>query len=305
MLEIYTKPPTTLNQQLQLLKDRGLLIDDDELARFHLRTTNYYRLSAYWYPFREIERNSVISDDFEVGTHFRDVIGLYEFDRRLRLQLMDAIERLEVYVRALFSEMISHKYGVFGHTEAANFHPYFNHAPWLEKLNDAICRVNDAFVIHYRNKYHGFPNLPIWMVTEVMSFGSLSRGYKGLKHEDKRIISDEFELHHRQLTSWLHTLTYIRNVCSHHGRLWNRKLAIRPRPMRQNRRNFPVPIDNERIFYVLLILRFLLRNVHVSDEWKNQMNDLLEPIAQTEKWRIAMGMPEDWVNYPVWQQGSF
>ena len=63
------------------------------------------------------------------------------------------------------------------------------------------------------------------MVTEVMSFGSLSRGYKGLKHEDKRIISDKFELHHRQLTSWLHTLTYIRNVCSHHGRLWNRKTS--------------------------------------------------------------------------------
>ncbi len=102
VFEIYTKPHPTLNQQLQLLKERGLLIDDDELAHFQLRTTSYYRLSAYWYPFRNSEQNSVISDDFEVGTHFRDVIGLYEFDGRLRLQLMDAIERLEVYVRALF-----------------------------------------------------------------------------------------------------------------------------------------------------------------------------------------------------------
>ena len=58
-------------------------------------------------------------------------------------------------------------------------------------------------------------------------------------------------------------------------------------------------------FYVFSILRFLLRNVHVSDEWKNQVNDPLEPIAQTKKWRIATGMPEDWVNHPVWQQGSF
>ena len=305
MLEIYKKPPTTLNQQLQLLKDRGLLIDDDELVKFHLRTTNYYRLSAYWYPFRKIEQNSVISDEFEAGTHFRDVIGLYEFDRRLRLQVMDAIERLEVYVRALFAEIISHKYGAFGHTKAANFHPNFNHDAWLAKLNHAICRANDAFVIHYKNKYSGFPNLPIWMVTEVMSLGSLSRGYKGLKHEDKRIISGKFGLHFRQLTSWLHTLTYIRNVCSHHGRLWNRKLAIRSQQsMRENRLNLPASPDNERIFCVLLILRFLLRNVHVSDEWKNQMDDLLRPIAQTKKWRVAMGMPEDWMNHPVWQQGD-
>ncbi len=294
MLEIYTKPPTALNQQLQLLKDRGLLIDDDELAQFHLRTTSYYRLSAYWCSFRKIEQNSVISDAFEVGTHFRDVISLDEFDRRLRLQLMDAIERLEVYVHALFAEMISHKYGVFGHKEVANFHPNFNHAPWLGKLDRAISRANDAFVIQHKNKYYGFPTLPIWIVTEVMSFGSLSLGHIGLKHEDKRIISGKFELYHRQLASWLHTLTYIRNVCSHHCRLWNKKLAIRSQqPMRENRWNFPAPLDNERIVYVLLILRLLLRNVHVSDEWKNQMNDLLEPIAQTEKWRIAMGMPEN------------
>lgn len=302
VLEIYTKPPTTLNQQLQLLKDRGLLIDDDELAHFHLRTTNYYRLSAYWYPFRKIEQDSVISDDFEEGTHFRDVIGLYEFDRRLRLQVMDAIERLEVYVRAIFAEMISHKYDVFGHTKAANFHPSFNHGPWLAELNQAIRRANDAFVIHYKNKYYGFPTLPIWMVTEVMSFGNLSRGYRGLKHVDKRIISDKFELHHKQLASWLHTLTYIRNVCSHHGRLWNRNLAIRSqRPMRESNWNFPAPLNNERIFCVLLILRHLLRNVHVSDNWKVQMDDLLQPIAQTEKWRIAMGMPEDWMNHPIWK----
>ena len=64
------------------------------------------------------------------------------------------------------------------------------------------------------------------MVTEVMSCGSLSLGYQGLKHEDKRIISDKFELHYRQLASWLHTLTYIRNLCSHHARLWDGKLAI-------------------------------------------------------------------------------
>ena len=69
MLENYTKPALKFNQQLQKLKNRGLLIDSDELAQFHLRTISYYRLSAYWYPFRKIEQDSVTSDDFEEGTH--------------------------------------------------------------------------------------------------------------------------------------------------------------------------------------------------------------------------------------------
>ena len=132
------------------------MIDDDELALFHLRTTNYFRLSAYWYPFRKIEQDSVISDNFEVGTHFRDFIGLYEFDRRLRLQVMDAIERFEVYVRALFAEVIGHNYGAFGHTKVANFHPIFTHNSWLAKLNNAAVQANDAFIIHHKTNTTNF-----------------------------------------------------------------------------------------------------------------------------------------------------
>ena len=133
MVEAYTKSPLTFEQQLQQLKDRGLIIDDDDLALFHLKTISYYRLSAYWHPFRKIEQDGVLSDDFEEGTQFTEVIRLYEFDRRLRLLVMDAIERIEVYARTLFTYQIGHRYGTFGHTKAANFHPNFNHAPWLEK----------------------------------------------------------------------------------------------------------------------------------------------------------------------------
>ncbi len=132
---------------------------------------------------------------------------LYEFDRRLRLLVMDAIERIEVYTRTLFIYQIGHKYGTFGHTDAANFHPKFDHAPWLAKLEEEIARSKDVFITHYKNKYAGFPTLPIWMVTEVMSLGSLSVGYRGLKHDDKKVISNRFARTHRCLAGWLHTLT--------------------------------------------------------------------------------------------------
>ena len=99
VVEVYTKSPLTFKQQLQQLKDRGLAIGDDKLALFHLKTINYYRLSAYWDPFRKIEQDGTKSDYFEKGVHFNDVMTLYEFDRRLRLLVMDAIERVEVQAR--------------------------------------------------------------------------------------------------------------------------------------------------------------------------------------------------------------
>ena len=301
MVEVYTKSPLTYELQLQQLKDRGLIIDNDDLALSHLKTISYYRLSAYWHPFNKIEQDGVISDYFEEGVHFNDVMRLYEFDRRLRLLVMDAIERIEVYARTLFIYQMGHRYDTFWHTEAANFHPRFNHTHWLAKLEKETAQSRDVFITHYKNKYAGFPTLPIWMVTEVMFLGSLSFGYTGLKNDDKKIISDEFALHHKCLGNWLHTLTYIRNICSHHGRLWNRELAIRPSMMRTKNWKLPDTPRNDRIYYVLLILRYLLRKAHVSDEWKEQCNDLIKPIAEDRKWRAAMGIPENWMEHPVWK----
>ena len=119
MAEAYTKSPLTFEQQLQQLKERGLIIDNDDLALFHLKTISYYRLSAYWHPFRKINQDGIISDNFEEGTRFKEVMELYEFDRQLRLLLMDAIERIEVYTRTLFAYQIGHRHGTFRRIRAA------------------------------------------------------------------------------------------------------------------------------------------------------------------------------------------
>ena len=301
MVEVYTKSPLKFAQQLQQLKNRGLIIDDDSRALFHLRTIGYYRLSTYWHTFRKRTQDGAIADDFEEGSQFNEVIRLYEFDRRLRLLVLDAIERIEVYARTLFTYQVGHRYGTFGHTRAANFHLKFEHTPWLQKLEEDAARSKDVFISRYKIKYDGFPTLPIWMVTEVMSLGSLSKGYWGLKNDDKRIISNEFALHHMCLADWFHTLTYIRNICSHHGRLWNRELAIRPGKMRAMDWNPPVTPRNDRLFYVLLILRHLLVKAYSSHEWKVQCGHLLKPITENRKWRAAMGVPENWMEHPVWQ----
>ncbi|UQB43357.1 Abi family protein [Thiomicrospira microaerophila] len=146
-----------------------------------------------------------------------------------------------------------------------------------------------------------------WMLTEVMSFGALSFFYAGLQNDkkigkqDKAAVSSIFNLHHKRLGDWLHKLTYVRNVCAHHSRLWNRELAIRPDKVKENLWLPPITPRNDRIFYILLMMRYLLRNVKGGDEWAMQMNQLLEPVCETSFYRTSMGMPVDWKHHPLWR----
>lgn len=300
MLENYRKPALTFDQQLDRLQDRGLIIDDRTFALSKLKAISYFRLSAYSYPFRIRDEHSNVSSNFIPGTNFSEIIKLYEFDRHLRLIVMDAIEKVEVYIRTLLAYHLGHTYGTFGHTDASNFHPKFDHMRWHEKIEEEAERSNDTFIKHYKRKYSGFPVLPIWMAAEVMSLGSLSFGYEGMKNDEKRMISQQLGLHHNRLADWLHKLTYIRNVCAHHNRLWNRALSIRPEAVRDPVWNPPITPRNNRIFFILLMLRYLLKTMDDGDNWRDQCTDLIEPIAQERRWRVAMGVPENWKKHPIW-----
>lgn len=214
--------------------------------------------------------------------------------------MLDAIERVEVAIRTQLTYNFSCKYGPFGHVEAKNFHPSFNHNKWLAEVNIETQRSGDQFIRHYSQKYDGFPTIPLWMLTEVMSLGGLSHLYKGLNNDDKKSISIYFNMHHKRLVNWLHALTYIRNVCAHHSRLWNRELSIRPDQVNDPNWQSPITPRNDRIFFILLILRSLLLATGNGKEWKDQVNQLLKPVAKNKQWRSAMGMPDSWETHPIW-----
>jgi len=298
-LKPYTKPALTFEQQLANLEGRGLAVLNREAALRALSTISYYRLSGYWYPFRE-RVEGVPGDRFEAEATFENALSLYEFDRRLRLLVMDAIERIEVAIRTCVTYQLGHSYGAFGYEVAANFHPRFEHSLWITKLHEEVERSQDAFVKHYRDNYTGFPSLPVWMVTEIMSLGALSRLYGGMTHDDKRAVAEPLDLHHKRLHDWLHVLTYVRNACAHHSRLWNRELAIRADTRGGPEWRAPVTPRTDRLFYVLLMLRHLLRTHSNGDQWARECEALLNPMAEVPRWRIAMGFPERWLEHPVW-----
>ena len=299
----YLKPPLTFQEQLNKLEERGLYIHNKKLALTTLSSINYYRLSAYCIPFKKRSHAGSITDQFQENTTFENIIELYEFDRKLRLLMMDAIERIEISIRTSITYHLAHKYGAFALEKSENFHNQFNHASWLLQVQKEIVRSREPFIEHFHEKYKGFPTLPVWMATEVTSFGSLSLLFKGLKNEDKHSIAHNiYKLHYKTLSNWLHFLTYIRNICAHHSRLWNKELAIKPKLDGLGKEwQQPITPRNDRSFFIFLVLKCLLNHSENTKQWATASEDLILPILSKYKWSLnSMGMTDNWQNHPIW-----
>lgn len=293
----YTKQWISVDDQLKLLAQRGLVISDMEEARKKLWRVHYYRFSAYLRPFRQTGTESFIA-----GTTFERVLQIYEFDRRLRLTVLDAIERIEVAVRARVVNHFSSKHGPFGHRDASNFERYFGLTSWLAELDEDVKKSREEFLAHYQGKYAGFPAVPLWMATEVLQFKPLNTFFFGCQVDMRKSIAVHFGVQETVLRSWLKSLNYVRNVCAHHCRLWNRELAIAPKiPDKDRRWKSPQLVWVDRTFAVLLVIRSMLRSLHLGDAWRSGIErDFADEFSDPFLVK-GMGMSLDWKNHPVWQ----
>ena len=243
----YSKPHLPYEDQVDLLIRRGLGCPDKASALFWLKRIGYYRLSAYFIPFKD-----AATGNFRPGTTFEQIIDLYRFDADLRRLVREALDRIEISVRAVITYEIGKDLGVFGYADAANFAATFNHADFMRILRREEGRSTEVFIGHYRTKYTSEPELPVWMATELISFGALSKMYEHLRTSLRKKIAREFNQPQPVFVSWVHALTAIRNVCAHHSRLWNRELAVKP--------ELPVAwkasgIGNDRFYVIALIIR--------------------------------------------------
>mgnify|MGYP001216213677 CR=1 FL=1 len=282
----YTKPYLTVEQQISLLQERGMLIEDPVAAREALSQVSYYRLSAYWYPFRKED----CSDQFKPGTSFSEVLRIYEFDRRLRLVVLDGIEGVEVRVRTCLIDVIGWLFGPFGHRDEEVARDKTTHRDWLNRLDEEVGRSKEVFISHFRSTYLGYPKIPIWMALEVASLGSLSKLFSNLVSDLQARICNKLSAPHPVVFgSWLHSLTYVRNICAHHSRLWNRELAVAPKwPAKENQHRAPP----KRIYTLLLIVHQLLQQTSIQKRWHLEVCRLLGEAKPA--WRKGMGVPENW-----------
>jgi abortive infection bacteriophage resistance protein len=312
----YTKPHLTVAEQLELLRSRGLALDEPEHAARWLHMVGYYRLSGYWYPYRLINPDAPGRlDTFLAGTRFDHVTALYDFDRRLKLHVLDAIERIEITTRFRVGYTLGRR-GAFAHLDQANLDAAFDAArtgkpasrygEWRTRLASEQARSSEDFIEHFRARYDD--ELPVWVATEILDFGGLSVLYSGLKRVDRDEIAAGLNIldaagagNGRAFANWLQMLNYIRNTCAHHSRLWNRNLTVQLAPKHLGS-ILPLahlraagPSATARLFSALCVLDFLMTGIDPSHEWTRGLNDLIATELPTSQRQPAeMGFPDNW-----------
>ncbi|WP_420465797.1 Abi family protein [Panacagrimonas sp.] len=297
----YAKPALTVEQQVDQLLRRGMIIQDRERAAHHLHHINYYRLRAYWLP---DEVSSPVQGDhlFRPGTDFDDIIDLYSFDRKLRLLVMDAIERVEVSLRTRWAHVLALRYGAHAYLDPALFRKPAQHAKCVEKLKEELQRSHETFVLHYRKTYTEPELPPFWGICELLSFGQLSLWFQNLADGADRVeIARPYGLDEQIIKSFAHHLTYVRNVCAHHSRLWNREMTI----------GMKVPAKPEwlgaafntempkRMHNTLVMLAYMLGIISPGTHWPEHLLALLNEHPKVDV--AAMGFPALWRESPIWE----
>lgn len=322
-MSLYTKPHLKYVEQLELLKGRGLLVNNEEEALGYLQRLGYYRLSGYLYPFREhvskidTQNQTAARNDFFIpGSSFEDAINLYIFDKKLRLLIIDAVERVEVAIRVDVAYLLG-SYDTFAHKKPELLHGNFTkkvslktgttkYEDWISKHENQVKRSKEDFVYHFKKKY-GLP-LPIWVAIELWDFGLLSHFFSGMKVKDKITISKKYQIEeHQILQSWLRSINYVRNVAAHHSRLWNRNIIDQPKLPKEQ----PITVLEHlkghahciaRIYSLLCILKHLLNTICPRNSWSNSLINLISEFPSSEFISIEeMGFPHNWLKQELWK----
>lgn len=296
----YEKPALNLEEQLRVFEDRGLAVHDKKRARHYLDFIGYFRLTGYSRSFRDLD--GVDQEKYRPGTSFEDVLNLYIFDRLLRVHMMDALERIEVGIKAYISNSVSAECGPFWITEPDNFSYRAHDGVMVDirsSVKDGNGRNHHDFITHFQETYtNPFP--PSWMLMEVLSFGAISRVYKNLRGKHRTPVAGKFNVQHAVLESWLHALTNLRNICAHHGRLWNRNFIIRPKiPKRAAvwQEAYSGAAAN-KLYTYCGIINHMMGVIADGSRWAERLAELLEQHPEVDK--NAMGFPNGWQKLSFW-----
>ena len=278
------QPPMTIDEQVENLKSKGLIVEDEEYAKRILNDISYFRLiKAYSLNLKPKNGNYVDKVMFE------QLVELYLFNANFRQIIFPEIEKIEINVRCRIANYFAEQYGVLGYLEADNFVNPEYHQSFIDDIEEEIRRNSKApFVKNFRDNYEG-GQLPIYALVEVFSFGTLSKFYKNMKNPDKKAVAKSFSVGYTYFESWLESISYVRNICAHYGRLYNAKLSKTPMLYKEYSE---AGIGNNRIFGVLLCLKQLLKN---DAHWNIFVENIELLFEKYESVDIkTMGFPENW-----------
>ena len=272
------KKHLTYEEQSEKLRSRGCIIHNDTACKNVLEHVGYYRLSAYFLPFKRDD------DNYIEGLSFERVFHIYEFDRKLRNLLFTAIEVIEVSLRARLSYFHSEKYGPLGYLSSDSFNNRHNAEKFKETIDREIeNNKNVLFVRHHIDNYDG--QFPLWVVCELFTFGMISYFYSDLTTADKKCFAGA---DYKNMVSWLRCCTDLRNICAHYGRLYYRSFSAMPT-------GFDIPeAVKRRLWGAMLSVKALYPS---SEKWNSEFMPAIEALFEEYTEDIDLyhlAFPTDW-----------
>lgn len=304
------KKSRSIQEQIELLKQRGLTIGDSDFAHLHLLHISYYRLKGYWWDMQEDKIDHI----FKRGFCFEDVIARYLFDKELRLILFDAIETIEIALRTKMIYHLSQHYGGLYYTKKELFVDDTLHRQHQKELMDEFMRSGEIFAKQYKEKYGEWEERKCislkeqpdaWIIFEVATFGTLSKMYKNLEHQlpEKAKIANEFGLNkHNELSSWLEAISYMRNIIAHHSRVWGRTMVKQPMGIENPSgvwiENSSLLTGKKKAFPIMTAMLYLCNAINAGDTYKKKIVALLQKNPNIPIYKI--GFLDNWRDEPIW-----
>ena len=270
----YVKPFKTIEEQIAILEDRGLIIEDEEYAEKSLANLNYYRLSAYTLTLRK-------DNHFYDNVHFSDVMQIYNFDMELRAALMYLLESIEVSTRTYIGYYHAKAFEPLGYYSEETFDDIDRFHKFEKDYKAAVVEYGDkeVFVKHHNDTYDG--NFPIWVLVELLTLGSLSRLFKNLTSEvrDEICKNNYGKINDEYIGNWLQGCTILRNICAHRGRLFNRQIPFSLRLSKKDKQIFKdcgISINKatKQLFAYLIVMKKMIPDERVWNTFTSRFVDL-------------------------------
>ena len=295
----------TLDEQIDILVNKGLVIDDIELAKRTLLRENYFFISGY----RHLLLKSKTDKKFIEGATFKELYALFNFDRQIRNIIFKNLLIIENNIKSIFSYQLSKKYGYKekDYLKPSNF---TNNPEKFRQVNDLIkkmkrqIRINGAQHSATKHYISNYGYIPMWIVVKVLSFGIVCELYSIMKKEDQIEISEIYKIPPNDLLIYLPILANYRNLCAHEDILYDYKTQ-KPIPDTTYHNLLNIPkLDGEYIYGKddLFALLIILKKMLSKEEFKLLVNELTYEIdvldgklnsIKIEKVLNAIGFPNN------------
>lgn len=292
---------------IRQLQVDGLTIESDPAsphslgkARHYLPRIGVYRFRGYYEPFRR-----ALDSGQAVGLN--DVLRLYKFDRRLRLLCLDALERVEV---ALKAQLADHFFGAYGPgwlTRRKIRRSFSTEGGFKEAKKTLIDSALQRYRIDHPGSSPSLKQIDWAIAFESTTFGDASRIFSTLNTDAQRQIASVYSLQDHVLADWLRGLTRVRNIAAHHGRLWNTRFLTTPKMppgvVRRVENEKSLLIAQNRFYVYAITIYYLLRRIARRTQWHQRLFSLINDATlrpTSIDLPAGMGFPIDWHTERFW-----